>query len=373
MSTDKIPDSYYVGQEYVDDPNKIDVLIKFKFRPATVFSNIDFNYSKLQFRQLPGGEVLCTLSKKISLKLFIVISQRKDVHLLFRATSYIIGYIKLYLPLINEQIQKQKYLDGHILARTISLNDLYDILVVKQAVDEGGLVDWPMAIMAFPASNLTTAQDAVFIRDLIDAMTAYFQYNLDDCIRKIITSLENCFSYYQLIIPSKSLWGRLVALLKGRRIKIQKLVKEYIQEGKSPYIERDLAILRRNILFIYRLRNMVVHDKLRINPRQTTICRKGIGTLLYLYQGSFLSVEHRSYIFDLYSQFISIYEQQSGYSLEIAEWRERTKDKNKKSNIINTPDDMNRWMFENLRITKQEIKDTLSGKLEEHLPPNERV
>lgn len=363
ISQDKLPKSYYVGQEYVEDPDKIDVFIKFKFRPAVVFSNINFDYSKLRVRQIERGEVLCTLEKTISQKLFTAISDPKDIHSLFRVTGFVLGYIKLYLPSINEHIQEQKYLDGHILARTISLNDIYGVLVANRAGDKTGVAAWPVPISGFPPSKLSPGQDAIFIRDMIDAMTAYFQYDLDECIRKVITSLENCFSHYKLSPSSTS-----------KVNKIKRLIDEYVQEAHYPYIERDLKILRENILFIYHVRNLVVHDKLRISPSNTTVCRKAIGTLLYLYQGNFINIEQRTYIFSFYSQFITIFEGYSGYSLERAEWNiHEMKERNEHPPIINTPDDMNRFMFEGLQITTQEKEDILSGKREEHLPPWERV
>lgn len=226
------------------------------------------------------------------------------------------------MPEINAHIERQKYLDGHILARTISLPDLFDVAVVNLKEDKGGMVIWPIPLAIFHPSKLAPDKDAVFIRDLISAMTSYFQYDLDEGIRKVITSLENCFSIYRLIPKSENFLARLFQPIFGKRFKIRKLINEYVKENYYPYIERDLAILRTNILFIYHLRNLVVHDRLRIHPSQTTVCRKAIGTLLYLYQGKFLKDEHRAYIFSFYSQFISIYEQYNGYSLELAEWNQ---------------------------------------------------
>ena len=66
--------------------------------------------------------------------------------------------------------------------------------------------------------------DAVFIRDLIDAMTDYLYYDLDECIRKTITSVENFFLHYKLSPASENIWNRIVSLLKGKRTKMQKLI-----------------------------------------------------------------------------------------------------------------------------------------------------
>jgi hypothetical protein len=355
-SARSFPDSYYVGQEYIEDPEKIEALIKFKFRSAVVFSNIDFDHRDLHVRQIGRGEVVCTLHKTISKRLFDTISSPKNAQSLIKLTTYILGYIRPYLPSINERIQQQKYLDGHILARTISLFDIYDVAVVNSLEDKGGIVLWPIPATEFPSSKLSTAQDAVFIRDLIDAMTSYFQYDLDGCVRKVITSLENCFSHYALSASSENLWSRLKASVIGRRTKIRRLVNEYVKEGRYHYTERDLKVLRENILFIYGLRNLVVHDKLRINPSQAFICRKAIGTLLYLFQGNFLSDEHRAYIFSFYGQFIVIDGEHSGTSLELVEWNKRIEESKKGPNLISSTDALNKWMFETLKITRKERK-----------------
>jgi len=327
----------------------------------------------LHIRQIHGGEVLCTLEKTISKKLFDAVINPKNVQSLIRLTAFFLGYIRHYLPSVNERIQQQKYLDGHILARTIALSDIYEITVVNRSGDKRGAVIWPIPISGFPPSKLSSKQDAVFIRDLIDAMSSYFQFDLDDCIRKVITSLENCFSHYGLSTSSENLYSRIKALIVGRRTKIRRLVDEYVKERRYVYKERDLKILRENILFIYGLRNLVVHDKLRINPSQTTVCRKAIGTLLYVFQGNFLSKEHFEYIFSFYMQFLSLDGQHSGFSLELAEWRTTIEKKGKRPKYIENRNDLDKWMFEDLKITKRERRSIRTGKPEQHLPPSERI
>lgn len=362
-SLNGLPKSFYVGQEYVEDPDRVDALILFKFHPAVLFSNIEVDCDEFHILQIAEGEVICTVEKKISKKLLNAISNPKDGQSFSRAAKFILGYIRNYMPLINKHIQRKKYMDGHILGKTVSLWDINGVIVSSRKGDKIGEVAWPVPISGFPPSVRSKELDAVFIRDLIDAMTDYFHYDLDDCIRKVITSLENCFLHYKLKLPptSENFWNHISDLLRGKRTKIRKLINEYVQERHYPFIERHLKILRDNILFIYRLRNLLVHDKLRIDPYQLATCRKAIGTLLYLYQGNFVNDEHRAYISSLSTQFIFTFEIHCGCDLEEIEFCEKT-NKKRTPKAINTPEDMNEFMFKPLRITKKEKKDIYNAK-----------
>lgn len=370
---EKLPESFYVGQDYIEDLEKVDVLIHFTFKSPVVFSNSNFSYRSLSVSQNQNGEVICIIKKTLSKKLFSELIDKKDINKLIRAINPIMGYIRLYLPTINAYIQEQKYLEGHILGRMISASDIYNVLVTDLNKKNGGLLPWPTPLTGFPPSKLTNKQDVVYTRDLIDAMSSYFQYNLDDCIRKVITSLENCFLHYELTLPPRSKQEWLKKLIFGKEYKIKKLINFYITENYYGYIERDLQKLRKNILFIYKLRNLIVHDKLRIHPSQTTICKKAIGTLLYLYQGSFIEKDRREYISSLHGQFMMIGEMYNGYSLEIIDWNNSLEKKNTRPNIINNKDDMDRFVFEGLSIKEKEEKSILSGQIEEHFPPNARM
>lgn len=368
-----LPDSYYVGQEFVEDSERVDALIHFHFRSPVEFTNINFDFGKLHVRQQENGEIFCSIERMLSKKLFETITSvaqikaedatLEQVNQLMSVTHFIIGYIDLYLPTINDRILQGKYLEGHILARTISISEIYGITIRDREGKRGGFILWPAPLKGFPPSKLKTNQDAVYIRDLIDAMTAYFQYNLDDCIRKVITSLENSFIHYQVKPTQQSdgfLWFR-------RRTKFSRQIEEYVTENHYGYSERDLKILRKNILFVYGLRNKIVHDKLRINSHQTTVCRKAIGTLLYIYQGNFINAEHRKYIFSFYGQFQLIDEQYNGTSLDRIEWLHRKPKKISEGQIIRNPDDMNKWMFQSLQISRQERSAALRGEWEQ--PP----
>lgn len=77
---------------------------------------------------------------------------------------------------------------------------------------------WPLPIPGFPEVNKFKERlDVIFVRDLIDAMTEYFYFNLDECVRKVITSLENYFIYYNLKAPTNnSFWSKLFGIRKSK-------------------------------------------------------------------------------------------------------------------------------------------------------------
>ena len=70
---------------------------------------------------------------------------------------------------------------------------------------------------------------------------------------------------------------------KEGRTRFAKQVRKYITEAYYPLKERDSKILRDNILFVYKIRNLIVHNKLRLSTDNLMFCKKAIGTLLYIY------------------------------------------------------------------------------------------
>ena len=360
-----------MAEDYLNDPDKVDVLISFQFRSSGIFAKNKFEKEELGIKQWQDGIAMALIHKVISKKLFeefcqpLDIKSKDEVHKRIHLSRFIVGYIKPYIATVNKYILDQKYLEGHILVNTISLVDIFEVSVVQKDSNplRLGNVLWPTVLPGFPTSKLSAGNDAVFIRDLIDAMTAYFGYNLDDCIRKIITSFENCIKYYNLQTSQRDFMSKF--LRKVFRVpKIKLVLKEYVREPRYLYQERDLKILRDNFLFIYHLRNLIVHDKLRIDPSQTTVCRQAIGTLIYIYQGNFLSESHRQYIHSFHTQFFLLCEEHSGFSLERIDHLNQN-DKMGRSVFIKSPEDMNKYTFADLKITKILKKNIKSG---EHLP-----
>lgn len=366
--------SYYLGQEYVEDTDNVLVQIRFKFNSPVVYSGIDTSENELHIQQKNNGVILCTLEKTISKKLLDAVKpppvpSSSSVNKFLRDSQFILGYVRVYLPTINKKISELKYLEGHILAKTISLLDIYGVEVYLLDPDPklvAGIL-WPMPISGYPPSSFSIESQVTFVRDLIDAMTSFFQYNLDDCIRKLITSLENCILFYDLKEDknSSNLWENLKKYFSPSR-RFGRILNRYVTEDSYPYIERDLKILRQNILFVYHLRNLIVHDKLRIDPSQTVVCDKAIHTLLYIYQGLFITTSQRTLIFSLYGQFKVLVSSFGGYNLEQIEYL-NTKTKRRK--LITNKNEMDEAIFSSLKFTHSEKKKVKSAKHIRYKPP----
>lgn len=348
-------EGYYVGKEYIEDIETTEVLIKYSIKVPVVFDNFNIDISEsLKVRQI-GGILNINLHKTISKKLYDTIVDNfnksiatKDVQaaqIYANACSFIIGYIRPTLPIVLDEMYRRKYLEGHILSRTISLFDIQEVALLSIRGEGAMIVGWPSPIPGFPPSkSLAKEADAIFIRDFIEAMTFYFGYNVDESIRKIITSWENYLIHYKLKIKNK---------------KFKETVDYYVTEGNYPYKEHNLEILRNNFKYIYDLRNAIVHNKLRLSATNSHIAKKAIGTLGYIFQNKFISRSHFDYIFSLVGQFLSI-ESIYGVNLDsIATIEKNTREMEKVGidNIIDSKDKLDNCIFGGLAITEEEKND----------------
>ena len=107
-----------------------------------------------------------------------------------RAGKFVVGYLASYLPIINRKILDERYKKGHLLIRTFSIFDLFDVGVL--AAGKIYSASWPQSFAAFPPLvNSVNYEDKIYVRDFIDACNSYFNADYDDCIRRVITSAEN--------------------------------------------------------------------------------------------------------------------------------------------------------------------------------------
>lgn len=339
--------------EYYRDPNKVKVLIRYSIKIPSRTNNFRIEERPLHVRQ-NGSELEVAYEKEISQSLLLDLQKhfsdfrykrKTDEEIIKRNPSqYIVGYIKETLPRINAEIGKKKYSEGHLILHNVSIFDVDHVFVSDKK--ETCAILWPLAL-----PNLEDIPDhvnVVFVRDLIDAMTEYFYYNLDECVRKVITSLENFFLYYKLEPTSPP----------PPKSKFIRQVNDFVVENLYPYKERDLKIVRENILFIYQLRNKIVHDELRLSPEKTMVCKKAIGTLLYIYQSKYTTDDgKRKHIFTLDGHFKMIADMMSP-NLDLFERAEKS---TKESEVIHNDDEMNESMFRSLEIKEYEKTASLGA------------
>lgn len=261
-----------IGDEYIDDKNRIYVTIVYFLNYSV--TNINFK-TELDNNPIAGGwgqntdSFIIKYERKISEKLFNNLT--KGVNNLDK--NLIFGYFNAILPKINEEIFKLKYLSGHILCRPVSKFDVSQTVIIKNTTNEHVNIGGAYKIdnSTLPLS-LKEENNHIFIRDYIDAMTSFLFNNYDDCIRKIITSLENFF------LQNK--FGNTFVM------NLKKLTKG---DYSPPEWKIYMPILYDNMFFIFKVRNKVIHENLRVNYDALwfEVCGKAIDTLQYLYQNSF--------------------------------------------------------------------------------------
>jgi len=347
-------EGYYIGKEYIEDPEKIEAIIQYCIKMPVRFEDFNISVSK-DIKIIQGkGELLVNIEKTVSRKLFYDIVHNiskavKDNDIeaaktYVNAGRFVVGYISSSFPLIIDEIQKKKYLEGHLLVRTISLPEIIDVAIVsKENKKEGAVITgWPIPMPPFPPSKfLAKEADAIFIRDFIEAITCYFGYDINEGIRKIITSLENYWISYNLKKKNKS---------------FKELVDLYIVEENYAYKEHNLKIIRKNIKYIYDIRNSIVHNKLRLKANDIYLLKIAIGSLSYVYQGKLIHVEHFNYVFSLTQQFIGIDHEFNGLNLDYGEKQKETAAESK-GFVIKNKEDMDDYMFDGLNLTSEYVNE----------------
>ncbi len=277
-----VPDSYIIGQEYHD--RMIDSIIKYYMHSSVVLNReMKFKVDKGDVTLFHDGIRLCILYKrKISKNLI------EDLKNNQKGFNFLGGYLNDILPKVNMEINQYKYKSGHVLNRPISIFDIVRCDITQIDTEEVDKFEYELAYPAFPDLLLGDENDKYFVHEFIDSITSYFYNNLDDCIRKIITSLEDCYHEYR--IPNKR--GRKKLYFRDRLdIFLEK--KNYVQ-----WDEKYLQILKSNLNFIYDLRNHIVHKNLRIDYSNEwfDVALKGIGTLKYIYTANFIDGEIIEYL-----------------------------------------------------------------------------
>ncbi|MFZ2189878.1 MAG: hypothetical protein WA057_01130 [Candidatus Magasanikiibacteriota bacterium] len=309
--------------DYILNTNKVEVLIKYTVVLPVLVDNFNLDEHPLHTRQ-KGREIYVSFHKKISQRLFEDIRDMSkgfeknsvpDILLKRNPSQYIVAYIKETLPKINEEITKRRYSEGHLILKTISLFDVSEVFLISSVEKEYYAILWPLPLpkFSFPI-EYTKTPDVTYIRDFINAMTNFFYYELDDCIRQIITSLENYLKYYKLESFKNDIkYPQYIGKSKFKKSVYCHIQKKYYDNTK----EEDLEVLRENVSLIYDKRCEIVHDELRLKFDNHFFCRKAIITLLKIYQSNLIKNDNKfDYIFSFYSQFEAILNLFTGLNLD---------------------------------------------------------
>ena len=318
------------AHEFLEDKEKVSALITCIFHLSALIKPISFNYRDCDvITDQDGCDFILGITKNISKKLFYSTSDNRMLE------KFILGYISDIIPVLNEHLIKQKYQCGHLLIRTFSLLDIHELYILNNESKEYTKLSWPMAFTNFPRTEeFAEESNYKFIRDLIEASTFYFYYNLDDCLRKIISSIENFFNLRN--IKGGSFKDRLSNCLKSGNHK----------KNWEPY----LTIFYKNIMFVYSIRNKIVHEKYRMDSNDSWLCKKGIGTLFYIYQSNLNDQNTKFYNYSLMKQFITLDSECMGFNFDTLE-----DDNNLGRTIVKTALEMEKVIFNSLEISEEEI------------------
>lgn len=215
--------------------------------------------------------------------LCILIEIERDETFLVREDRLILrdiwAVVNQVIPFVNEKLLKIKYSDAHPLIDTISLLDIYYLFVEDQSIMKGIEFDRPFVIDGFPPLNGVGDNDEIFIRDYIDAMTSYCKYNLDDCIRRGITSLENYFEYLDIKGKKEGL-----VFKTGSRPTFMSKLEEHLSVKENFVMPTQVInVAFKTIWLVYKIRNAIVHDKYRLQTNERWVCNRLIYALYNIY------------------------------------------------------------------------------------------
>jgi hypothetical protein len=262
---------------------------------------------------------------------------------------FIVAYLAAYMPRINRFLLDNRYDNGHLLSRTFTILDATTVCVIVGT--ELVWINWPISFSNFPPSAAIAHQvNALYVRDFIDAMASYFRGEFDDCIRRVITSVENFFQSknWTTQVIRNGFWRALLGLKhRTRSVKFRRILLNNL-ELNTLFGE----VVNSNMRLIYGTRNRIVHHGLRLGTSSGLFCDKAISTayyLMYHYCGDPLI---RRYLYTLNMQFTMLKSVLGTlYNLDAIE---RSKGFVTQGPVIETPQDMDRFMFESLRFDNRD-------------------
>lgn len=341
-------ESYYAGQEYVEDKRRIScTFITRILQPAKIESfGFWHNGARVEIIQY-GSDLSIQVHRKIPQRLF------DDIRLLQIRREYLVGYMTQYIPIINRKLQDIKYETNNFLVKPFSIYDLLDIAVTMKGRSVRAF--WPFQLPTFPSKTELNAQASrVYIRDYIDACSSYFVGNYDECIRKVVTSIENLIREKRWKLPERTLLNQIKDLFFRRkpfnRNSFRKIIDHYIPLGTY-----QADTVNFNIQHIYSVRNKIVHDSFRVPVGADMFCDKAVSTLYYFLSFSSGDPEERKLLFGTRQQFVVTQQYSKGaFNLDDIERRQRTK-KEFTGKPISTNEEFDRHMFSALKFTQRDL------------------
>jgi len=275
----------YVGKEYIEDEKKDPVIIRYHLL-------LTWNINEFSFSD-DYGQIKCYNDKGlINVDYEITISHEliEDAISTNKGIGFLKGYFVEILNHINRELYHQKYLRGYLLIRPVSFRDIFIIELIRD--DKTSQIPCLENQAIIIDKSIDSQNDYVFLRDFIDSMTAFLNNNFEDCIRLLITSLEN-------YPPFREKSGKF-------KRKLETLCNEINVDRKGCTTNRQ--IINANAWFLYQTRNNIVHDKLKVDfdCSWNELGEKGVATINYIYMNHIKNKEIIDYLNSLGLEFVSI-------------------------------------------------------------------
>jgi hypothetical protein len=344
------PDSFYIGQPYVEDKRKVDCIITANFIFPGYISPFDFWLYGAHVLGMQHGNILhIQVHRRISQQLWDDVRLRIP----FNKESFIIGYLTSYMPTINRYLLDNRYNEGHLLSRTFAI---FEAVSVSLTVNRRRMqLNWPVSVAPFPpTAKIAKNVNELYVHDFIDSMHSYFTYDFDDCIRRVVTSAENFFETRAWRSrPALGLFWRKLLQLFGLRLKERSNTFRRVLSDNINKERLSGQVINENMQFIYTVRNRIVHGGFRMSTSSELFCSKAIGTLYYLIYRYCGNPAISRYVYTLHMQFgLQCSMLGNLYNLDVIEkWQNRpTEDKP----VIDSHEALEQAMFSSLRFTERD-------------------
>ena len=257
---------FFNGRKYINDVVKIPIQFQICF----------LSFAKIKEIKIMANGVDVSLKQaKDSLNVFFILKiSEKLFNDLYSniGQQWILGYIGEILPFVNEEILRQKYKYAYYLLRTFTIFDASEIRLVDSKSKRGLIINGPFGMDSIPIDSWKpiSGDDHLYFRDFVDAVSSYFYANYEDCVRRLITSVENFIKHHNL--------KRLKKDSKSKFI-------DTINQNVDIFCDLHDHFIAKDIVNTYLLRNQIVHDGKRLNPiNDKQKIKWGIHSILMLYK-----------------------------------------------------------------------------------------
>lgn len=328
------PENYFIGQEYVEDNNRIKCTITVSFIYPGLIHSTEFWHRKnrIVFQQHPPLLTI-EIHREISGRLW------DDLRLFTRGQQFIIGYVNAVMPAINRRLLDNRYLSGQPLSRTFFLLEAVGLFVTHG--NKTLSLHWPVSISPFPRSaQLAPGRDETYLRDFIDAIHAYLKNDFDDCIRRLVTAAETFFKHRQ--------WTATEGPNTFKRI-LDSNVKTDVLAGQ---------VIVQNLKCVYQVRNKIAHRGFRMSPSSSIFCDKAVATVRYLIQGYSGDLAISKYAFSLGMQLLML-QNVLGNLNDLDDIERSCVLEGDTGPLVQNPSELDDFMFNSLRFTPQDRSSIL--------------